>query len=220
MAARTSTIPSILEAPSRETQESCDASQNASALLLTRLVVLVPSLEVDLAEFASSIRAMAQPRELGVLLVGQCLKPEEELTWRRQIVALASLVQERSRITVEFRVGRFADWTQILKPLLTEGDLVICHWEQSRGWVWRRNNLAHQLGATFNVPTCELSGLYGRLPSRSTSPAQRALAWVTPILVILLFAVIQHEIQTLTTGWVTPVALSASILIELILIAL
>lgn len=220
MAARTSTIPSILEAPSLETPGSADVSQNASAVFLARLVVLVPSLEVDLAEFASSIRAMAQPRELAVLLVGQCLEPEEELTWRRQIVTLASLVRERSRIAVEFRVGRLPDWTEILRPLLTDGDLVVCHWEQSRGWVWRRNNLARQIGAKFKVPACELSGLYGRLPSRSTPLAQRALAWVVPILIILLFAVIQYEIQTLTMGWITPVAMSASILIELILIAL
>ncbi len=220
MTARTSTIPSILEAPTREASEADAASRSTPAVLLARLVVLVPSLEVDLAEFASSIRAMAQPRELGVLLVGQCLRPDEELTWRRQIVTLASLVQERSRIAVEFRVGRLADWTEILRPLLADGDLVVCHWEQSRGWVWRRNNLARQIGSVLKVPTCELSGLYGRLPARRAPLAQRALSWVAPVLVILLFAVIQYEIQALTTGWITPVALSASILIELMLIAL
>ncbi len=187
---------------------------------IRRLVVLVPSLEVDLAEFAARLRSLALPRGLRVLLVGQHPHAEDKWIWRRELAGLAALISDAPRIIVDYHVGRPQPWPVMLQPMVREGDLVVCHREQVQGWSVTGNSLARQIKVELQVPVCELRGLYAHLPRLAPSVVRNALSWAVPLVIILVFGVIQVQLREHTTGWVTTAALFVSVLIELALIAL
>ncbi len=192
----------------------------ALAPAATRLVVLVPSLDVDLTELAIHLRSLAAPRGLRILLVAQRPRPEDDWVWRRVLVVLASMISEPPYIRVDFHIGRSQPWVDLLRALVMEGDLVVCHREQSQGWIWSNSSLTRKIGTELHVPTCELSGMCTRSASLPASWVRQALSWIVPLLIILGFSVIQYQIQLHTTGWVTTAALFFSVVIELVLIAL
>lgn len=185
---------------------------------VTRLVVMVPSLDVDLTELSIHLRSLAAPRGLRILLVAQRPRPEDDWAWRRELVLLASMISAPPCISVDFHIGRSQPWIDLLRALVMEGDVVVCHREQSQDWIRGSSSLTRKIGTQLHVPTCELSGMYSA--SLPTSWARQALSWIVPLLIVLSFSVVQYQIQLHTTGWVTTAVMFLSVMIELVLIAL
>ena len=189
--------------------------------VIQRLLVLVPDVDLDPSSFAAQIRALAQPKRLGVLLVGQCPVEADEWHWRRSLATLGAAISDTDHLLVETQVSLASSWLDIVKGLRVDGDLVVCHREQVlRGaWPWQRQALDQALIAELRQPVCVLEGLVQPLPNRQRPLAARVLDWVVPLAVIVAFAVLQVQIRTNVSDTAGMVLLSLSTVIELVLLA-
>mgnify|MGYP001209393034 CR=1 FL=1 len=187
-----------------------------------RLVVLVPWLDRNLAEFAAQIQALAAPRELPVLLVAQSDTARDLWATRRSLTTLAALIAAPHRIQVDLHVSPTREWLKILPHVITAGDVVVCAQGQADTgrWLRRPRPLAEVIRDRFQVPVCVLTELSVEAPAQLESLATRVRAWVVPIAVIILFGFLQVQIEVGTEGWVTSALLCGTAIIEIIILAL
>lgn len=190
--------------------------------LIRRLVVVVPSFEVNLSELAGQIQALARPRHLAVLLMAQRQNPHDEWHVRRGLATLSALVADAPHITVETRVVAKPDWVDAVRDLRQAGDLVVCQREHTvfGRWPWNRRALVDAIRDGLHVAVCALEGLYPDLQPPRHPAVTFVRAWVVPILLIVAFGWIEYEIQGHTTGWVGTLLLSVTAVLEIGLLGL
>ncbi|HRF50488.1 MAG TPA: hypothetical protein PLC98_22870 [Anaerolineales bacterium] len=188
---------------------------------IRRLVVLVPGPAADLAALATQVQTLARPRALPVLLVGQGETLQDVWAARRQLTTLAALIAAHAARPVDTLVSPPRPWLKLLREVQQAGDLVVCHAEQSQTtWPWsRRQSLGEQLRRQLNVPTCVLQGHFPGLRTTTQRMVSQGVSWAIPMAVILGFLLLQVQVELHTTGWLTAVLLSASVLIELAILA-
>ncbi len=186
-----------------------------------RLVVLVPGPAADLAALATQIQTLARPKALPVLLVGQGETLQDVWAARRQLTTLAALIAAYADQTVGTLVSPPRPWIKLLREVQQPGDLVVCHREQSQmTWPWlHRQSLGEQLRTQLDVPICVLQGHFPGLRTTTQRMINQGVSWAIPVAVILGFLLLQVQIELHTTGWLTAVLLSASVLIELAILA-
>jgi hypothetical protein len=128
-----------------------------------RLVVLVPNMEVDEAEFAYRIWSLASARRLDVLFLSRVEEAREEALARQRLARLAAITRDQ-RTQIETQIEFNCNWFQAVENIRRRGDVVVCHGEQrfSR-WGWGRQVLAQALVARLNLSTYVLSGFYPKL---------------------------------------------------------
>lgn len=146
-----------------------------------RLVVLVPSLEIDASRLARRIWEMAAPSGLGVLYLALCPNLDHELRLRRHLVTLAAVTRDlRVPVEVEIEFGR--SWTRAVRRVWRVGDRVVCHAEQRSGL--RDRPLAETLQAALAGPVQVITGFH--TAEAGTGKRSRTFArWVTPVVVVV-----------------------------------
>ena len=179
-----------------------------------RLVVLVPTTDVDEARFARRIWMLASTTRLDVLYVALVHEPDEESRVRRQLAMLAALTRD-NLFRVETQLQSVRNWTKAIRPLLRDGDLIVCHAEQTIDTFGiRRRPLAPELVAAREAPVYVLSGLSvaaTRLrPDRFAGLIRDAM----PYVIVAGFFGFQTQAVGLTQGWGTPAFLCLSVLVE------
>jgi hypothetical protein len=157
------------------------AVREVPALDDRRLIVLVPTHDIDPARLARYIWDLAAPRGLDVLFLGLCPKAEEEFRLRRHLVTLAAVTRDLSvHVEVGIEFGR--SWTRAVRRVWQVGDRVICHSEQRVGL--RHRLLLDVLRASAVGPVEAISGFHtpeaaGRKESQVVSK------WVMPVVVVV-----------------------------------
>lgn len=184
-----------------------------------RLVVLVPDTDLDEAQLAHHIWALASPVYLDVLFLSLFRSPEAELRARRRLAVLAAITRD-DRIRVEARVCPASSWEKAIRGVWQPGDLVVCHAEQ---WVmaWGRPRpLSDVLLTALNAPICVLSGFYLETPAMPLDFWTRMIHWAVPVSIVVGFLWLQVQIQRLPENGLQTLLLSLSVLAEYGLIAL
>ena len=188
---------------------------------VSRLLVLVPGLDMYPAEFAAQIRALAAERGLEVLLVGLSVSREDIWAWRRSLTTLAAALNEASDLHATIEVSTADNWVDAAQRLCREGDLIVCLRDQvfEGVWPWQRQALSRALISRLHMPVCELeSGGLG--PTRAVRPlSARILSWATALVIIAAFGVLQYAIQVNTSTSLGMVLMSGTVILELILLA-
>ena len=180
----------------------------------SRIIVLVPESEVDIALAARRIWELANASGGHVQLLGLCRNATQEPSLRRQLVTISALVGD-GRVSVESRVELGNNWLDIVKRDAREGDLIVCFAEQRAGIMHRPLNqiLESNLKTTVYI----ISGLYQADRTRANWLSQ-AIAWIGSIGIMGLFFLLQIRIGTTQQEWEQTLLLILSVLGEIWLI--
>lgn len=95
----------------------------------SRLIVLVPNSELDLALAARKIREVAKAMESRIQLLGLSRDAAHEPGIRRQLVTLAAMIEDPT-LMVESKVEYGRDWLNALRFHWHQGDVIVCFAEQ------------------------------------------------------------------------------------------
>ncbi len=175
-----------------------------------RLIVLVPSLEIDLALVTGRVWELANPTGARVQFLGLYSDPAQEPSLRRELITMSAMVNNGSvSATAEVAFGK--DWVDVVKARSQTGDMIVCLAEHHVGL--SRRLLSQILQSELTVPLYILSDLYPQGNVRSKWLPQIA-AWAGSIAIILGFFFLQAAVVHLANDWPHTALLLISIPIE------
>lgn len=185
---------------------------NTALGTLRRLIVLLP-FGIDYGPVTRRIWEFAQASGMDVLLLGLCEDRDEEPSFRRGLVNMASLLED-SKICAEVKVDTGTNWMAIVKDNYKAGDAIVCFAEQRSGLLHRP--LSQILEASFKATVYILSS---PAPQKTkTNGLAQVGAWLGFIAIIVGFGMLQASIVQLPQGWIQGILLTLSILPEFWLI--
>jgi hypothetical protein len=181
---------------------------------IRRLLVLAPAPGAA-QELAGRIWRMAIPAKLEVLYLGTTPNRRKDYTLYRCLATLAALTRD-DQVHVEICLAEGKSWIEALRELGQAGDLIVCHAEQSiYDWAWRRRELASVISQTLKIPVCVLSGFYPDLPPDSPRYAKQLLQATVPLAIIIVFLLLQVQIEQLPLNFAYYSLMIFSIIVEL-----
>jgi hypothetical protein len=183
-----------------------------------RLVVLVPAGLHSEAALAARIFEVAQPRGLNVLYLGVVARPEDEPRLRQRLALLAAGTRDNHAVKCEYRLAVGLSWLAWLRKNTQPDDLIVCHREQRLRRAWRALPLAEPLAAILRVPVVELEGLSVVEDHPLGEPVRTLLFWLGALLVLAGFFWVQVGIQGQTQAWVQSILISATVVVEFIVL--
>ncbi|MCC7358327.1 MAG: hypothetical protein IT317_02550 [Anaerolineales bacterium] len=191
---------------------------NAALPTPTRLVVLVPNVDLDEAALARHIWRLAAPRHLAVLYLGWTAGAETEAQLRRRLANLAALTRDEG-VAVSARPALGAGWLPALRGVWRPGDLIVAHSElRVRRWGPMAQPLAAALLAALEAPVYVLTGFVPR-------PQRPALNWGARLFnsgllvaIIAVFFALQAALLQLPGRPLVSLLVSVSVVIEFALL--
>ncbi len=174
-----------------------------------RLIVLVPSLELDLGAMTRKVWDLADTMKLSILFLGLYRDPSQESSFRRELATMSAMVSD-SRMSAEVELLQGSDWVNTVRSHYRTGDLVVCPAGVGSGL--SHKSLSQTLQTQLNVPLYILSGLV--TPAKAERPKwlQRIAAWIGSIAILLGFFAIQAGLSS------NIVLMSLSIVLEIVAI--
>ena len=172
------------------------------------LIVLIPPSSDSMAA-THKIWELAIPLEAQVLLLGLCKDAEQELGLRRQLVTMASLLED-GKVSTELKIEYGTNWVQAVKRNYQAGAVIVCFAEQRTGLFQRP--LSQILQSDLDAPLYILSELYPQNDPASNGLAQAAV-WIGSIAIIAGFFVLQTRISLLT-DWSQTILMLLSTAVE------
>jgi hypothetical protein len=192
-------------------------SDDTSLPPVRRLLVLVPALGTA-HDLASRIWQMAVPAKAEVLFLAVTRNRRKEYDLYRYLATLAALTRD-DQVHVAIRSEEGKSWIEALRELEQAGDLIVCHAEQSiSDWAWRKRELASIISQTLKVPVCVLSGFYPELPPDSPGYARQLFKATVPLGIIIVFSLLQLQIEQLPLNFAYYSLMIFSVLVELSLL--
>ena len=180
----------------------------------TRLLVLVPDLDVDEVDLAQRVWSLAEPRGLPVFYLGISAEPFRESLVRRRLATLAAITRD-SRIQVDTRYLRAHNWLEAIQATCRAGDLIVSPPEraltlQSNGYRSGRKALSAVVGAPVHLlPDSLFDTRPDRCPRR-----KRLVFWPVSLAILAGFFWLQVLIEQATSGSFQIMLLSVSVLAE------
>lgn len=174
---------------------------NADEAAIKRLLVLLPSQDMDEASLANILWVLARKDNAPVRLF--CLMSDwsDEPQMRLRIALIMALLRE-SGIEAEAEYAQGIDWLRETQKRRLPGDVVICHAEQALPD--GMNKLSVQLKPISHffiaqrIPVCEVSGI---LHTQTQSRFNQFKSWALPAFIIVLTLIAQVIFTRLTMGW-------------------
>ena len=186
----------------------------ASLVTIDRLVVPVPSSDLDEAAFGQLVWRLATGADFGVLLLAKVREPQEELMIRRRLTTLAALMRRRLR-PVETTVVYQSTWIRAMRQVRGPGDVVVCPAEESSAGRKRRRTLADKVVVELKMPVYLLDEFGPDLDPRPTFRLAQILAWAAPLSLLAIFGGVQIQIVIQTQGWLQTLLLVTTVGLEL-----
>ena len=187
----------------------------ASLVTIDRLVVPVPSSDLDEAAFGQLVWRLATGADFGVLLLAKVREPQEELMIRRRLTTLAALMRRRLR-PVETAVVYESTWIRAVRQVRRPGDVVVCPAKEPRAGGRARRTLADKVVVEVKMPVYLLDEFRPDLDPRPTFRLVRILAWAAPLSLLAIFGGVQIQIVIQTQGWLQTLLLVTTVGLELV----
>lgn len=168
-----------------------------------RLIVLVPSLEVDLIVVTQRVWELANATGAHIQFVSLCNDAAQEPSLRRELATMSAIVKD-GNISAEAEVVSGRNWVEVVKTRRQAGDIVVCCAEQRAGLMQRP--LSQILQSDLDMPLYILTGLYSQNVSHSNRLTQ-IFAWIGFIAIIAGFFLLQAKIDQLAKDWTTVLQL-------------
>jgi hypothetical protein len=177
------------------------------------LIVLVPPAS-DYAAATQRVWELAISLGARVQLLGLCKDAEQELALRRQLVTMASLLQD-GRVSTELKVESGTNWVQAVKRNYQAGAMIVCFAEQHTGPLHKP--LSQILQSNLHAPLYILSGLHPQNLSQ-TNWFSQIIAWAGLLGIIAVFFLLQVRITSLPPDWAQTTLMILSVIGEIWLI--
>jgi hypothetical protein len=162
-----------------------------------RLIVLVPSLEVDLTAVTQRVWELANATGAHIKFISLCNDTLQEPSLRRRLATMSAMVKA-GNVSAESEVVAGKNWVEAVKIRKQTGDMVVCCAEQRAGLMQRP--LSQILQSDLDMPLYILSGLYPQNDLHSSWLIQ-TFAWIGFIAIILGFFMLQIKIDQLAKDW-------------------
>jgi len=181
-----------------------------------RLVVLVPSADVDEVELARRVWELAAPHHLAVLFLALCEREQDEPRLRRCLATLSALTRD-DRIAIETHLDYSRNWTRKLRFIVQAGDIIICQAEHESGI---QHQPVGQSVAKLGFPIWILKGLSMNITRPRHNFWKEILFWAVSIGVITGFLFLQVRILSISEHWAQNILLYLSIPAEFVLLGI
>lgn len=168
-----------------------------------RLIVLVPSLEVDLIVVTQRVWELANATRAHIQFISLCNDATQEPSLRRELATMSAIVKD-GNISAEAEVVSGRNWVEVVNTRRQAGDIVVCCAEQRAGLMQRP--LSQILQSDLDMPLYILTGLYSQNVSHSNRLTQ-IFAWIGFIAIIAGFFLLQAKIDQLAKDWTTVLQL-------------
>jgi hypothetical protein len=178
-----------------------------------RLVVLVPDLEWDYIPAIHRIWDLANSQHARVLLISLCKDPKQELSLRRALVILCTMLQD-GRIPVETNVESGTNWVDVVERNYQTGDMIVCFAEHRTGLL--QKPLSQILESNLIIPVYVVSGVH--IPKPQSNWLAQVAAWLGSVGVIAGFGLLQVRTTQVSEGWVQNALLVLLVISEIWLI--
>jgi hypothetical protein len=179
-----------------------------------RLVFVIPEGGLDEIALTHRVWQLASSAALKVLFLSLSPDQESDAELRRRLALLASALHHGD-VSARASVVVGSNWLQPVKDVLHGGDLLIClaeHWVPYHA-IGRRK-LGDGLAATFRTPVYLLAGMQvGRSPA-FLQRVHTLVAWSISIAILVVFAGLQIWLSQNTSGPLSTVLISLSIIAE------
>lgn len=175
-----------------------------------RLIVLVPSLDVDSASLTRRVWELANVTGAHIQFLSLYSDVTQEPGLRRELVTMAAMVKD-DMVSAEAVAVFGKDWVDVVKTRSHIGDVVVCLADHRVGL--SRRLLSQILQSDLRLPLFILSDLNPRSDSRSTWQSHFA-SWVGSAAIVLGFFFLQAKMEPLATDWMHTALLMISILVE------
>ncbi len=169
----------------------------------THILVLVPSLELDLTDAARKVWELAHAGGAQVHFVSLYIDPVQEAALRRGLTTLASLVQDNG-ITVDIEVLPGRNWLDVVNA--HPADMIVCFPEKKSHAFKSLAQLDPPVPLyIFSAPEKDAEAF--NLPSRLA-------AWSGSLAILISFFFIQDRLIQVTPGGLHSLMLVLSTLVE------
>ncbi|MFN8381893.1 MAG: hypothetical protein U0V02_08145 [Anaerolineales bacterium] len=176
-----------------------------------RLIVLVPSLELDPTPLVRRVWELAKAKGVHVQFLGLYSDPSQESSLKRELITMAAMIRDENvSAGADAIFGK--DWVDVVRSRAQADDTVICLAEHRVGLSHRP--LSQILQSELQVSLYILSDLYPHSNSRSKLPSQIAV-WIGSAAIIFGFSLLQIKMDPLAKDWAHTALLLISILVEL-----
>lgn len=183
-----------------------------------RLVVLVPRGDISENALARRIWQLASTSGLGVLYLA--LSPDhEQIPYYRRRLADLAMMTSNDKLHAYTHVSDERDWFNVVRQILQPGDVLVCMANHmvSQNLV-QRYRLGEELVRIGKAPVYMLGGMkIGPTPEWEFAYKEVA-AWISSLLVIIAFFVLQASIDHSTSGQLSTILIILSIAAEFVLI--
>jgi hypothetical protein len=177
-----------------------------------RLIALVPA-NIDFSAATQRIWGLAHTTGMQIQLLGLPNDTTEESRLRRELVTMASLLQDGKRCAGA-KIETGTNWVEALKSNCQAGDMIVCFAEHETGIL--RKPLSQILESNLKATVYVLSDL---TPQKSSvNKFSRISTWLGVIGIVVGFGLLQTRIVQLPSGWLQNTLLILSLIPEFWLI--
>jgi hypothetical protein len=187
---------------------------DASPRGASRLLVLVPDLDIDEVDLAQCVWSLAEPRGLPVLYLGTSRDPVRESPVRRRLATLAAITRD-DRIRVDTRYQPAHDWPEAIRATCQPGDLIVSPPERLLSLsVNGHGSVSRALSNTLRAPVHVLPALRFDAPVDRRQRRLRLAFWPISAAILAGFFWLQVQIDQGTDGPAQMILLSLSAVVE------
>jgi hypothetical protein len=179
----------------------------------SRLIVLIPDLEVDYVPAMSRIWELANALHAHVLLLSLSKDAGQEPSLRRSLISMAAMVQD-GHVLAAVKVEMGTNWVDIVERNYQTGDTIVCFAEPRAGIVHKP--LSQILQSHLKIPVYILSSPYR--PKPKLKLFSQVMAWLGSLGIITGFFLLQINIIQVSTGVLESILLILSLIPEYSLI--
>jgi hypothetical protein len=185
-------------------------------LKVVRVILLVPDVPVHVERLVRLFEALDLPRRTQVILA-ELVSTHPGRARRSQLDLLLARVQQIYPAAYGEQLYE-PDWPSALRAFAGHSDLLIAADQSLAQAVPAGRSLNQVLLNTLNLPILEITGIYPPWPARLVAWIRRGLFQVFPLLVVGLSFWAQSGISGQARGWLSTLAVAASIVVEFALI--
>jgi hypothetical protein len=189
-------------------------SDQLPAVPTQRLIILVPTGEVDEHALARRVWELAASSGLSVLYLALSPDADQVSTQCRRLVNLAALTTY-PRVRADTNVHSEKNWSKALRRTLQPGDLLVCLAEDRTPGFFQRQALAKRLAIDLGVTVYQLGDLQVKPVAHAQDGLKTILAWIASLALIAFFFWLQVWIDPTSARPQATFLLYLSILIEL-----
>jgi len=180
-----------------------------------RMVVLVPDQDLDAVNFGRAIHSLAVSRFMDVLLVTAVHNRESELASRRRLATIRALVRDFD-YEVETQVVWNRSWIGALRDLTRPDDVLLYPPEMNvRKGLRSQEPLGDAIQRQLNLTARPMPGFY----QKSRPDVKHFLVmigyWVVILGILAGFFVLESDVTTVATGWISQMLLILLMVVEI-----